>query len=363
MSETITYKCPGCGTVMVFDPDTQMLACPSCQESCTVNEYLAKYGNPQAGNPQAGNPQTGSYDNSGSSDDSGDQPEMKVYHCTSCGAELVSDEYTSATICGFCGNPTLVADRLDGEFKPKLIIPFKLDKDTAVEKFRAWTRKGPLTPGTLRSDSMIDKLTGIYVPFWCYDVHSTDSMHGTGLIVSREDHADYYYTVTQYYDVAREVSARFEKIPADASEKMNDDDMDKLEPFNYSELRKFEMPYLSGYLSERYNYTAEEMFDRIYKRTNRYIKEAADKTLTGYSSVTSRTDTPNSRITARYYALLPVWMLNYRYNGKDYTFLMNGQTGKIVADRPVSTGRSVAAFMITFVVTLIIAMIGGAVLW
>ena len=192
MSETITYKCPGCGTVMVFDPDTQMLACPSCQESCTVNEYLAKYGNPQAGNPQ-----TGSYDNSGSSDDSGDQPEMKVYHCTSCGAELVSDEYTSATICGFCGNPTLVADRLDGEFKPKLIIPFKLDKDTAVEKFRAWTRKGPLTPGTLRSDSMIDKLTGIYVPFWCYDVHSTDSMHGTGLIVSREDHADYYYTVTQ----------------------------------------------------------------------------------------------------------------------------------------------------------------------
>lgn len=234
MSETITYKCPGCGTVMVFDPDTQMLACPSCQESCTVNEYLAKYGNPQAG----------SYDNSGSSDDSGDQPEMKVYHCTSCGAELVSDEYTSATICGFCGNPTLVADRLEGEFKPKLIIPFKLDKDTAVEKFRAWTRKGPLTPGTLRSDSMIDKLTGIYVPFWCYDVHSTDSMHGTGLIVSREDHADYYYTVTQYYDVAREVSARFEKIPADASEKMNDDDMDKLEPFNYSELRKFEMPYL-----------------------------------------------------------------------------------------------------------------------
>ena len=349
MSETITYKCPGCGTVMVFDPDTQMLACPSCQESCTVNEYLAKYGNPQAG----------SYDNSGSSDDSGDQPEMKVYHCTSCGAELVSDEYTSATICGFCGNPTLVADRLEGEFKPKLIIPFKLDKDTAVEKFRAWTRKGPLTPGTLRSDSMIDKLTGIYVPFWCYDVHSTDSMHGTGLIVSREDHADYYYTVTQYYDVAREVSARFEKIPADASEKMNDDDMDKLEPFNYSELRKFEMPYLSGYLSERYNFTDEQMQSRVRKRVDRYITEIARSTMLGYSTVSVLDNHISMNNKHNEYALLPVWMLNCRYHGKDFNFVLNGQTGKIVADRPISKGKAAAYFVGIFVIMMIVLTLGG----
>lgn len=349
MSETITYKCPGCGTVMVFDPDTQMLACPSCQESCTVNEYLAKYGNPQAG----------SYDNSGSSDDSGDQPEMKVYHCTSCGAELVSDEYTSATICGFCGNPTLVADRLEGEFKPKFIIPFKLDKDTAVEKFRAWTRKGPLTPGTLRSDSMIDKLTGIYVPFWCYDVHSTDSMHGTGLIVSREDHADYYYTVTQYYDVAREVSARFEKIPADASEKMNDDDMDKLEPFNYSELRKFEMPYLSGYLSERYNYTADQIQERATRRADKYITDIAMSTITGYSSVNIIHNDITMRPTGSQYALFPVWVLNYRFNRKNFQFMLNGQTGKIVADRPISGKKAFGFGAGIFIVTLIITMFGG----
>ena len=311
------------------------------------------------GNPQAGNPQTGSYDNSGSSDDSGDQPEMKVYHCTSCGAELVSDEYTSATICGFCGNPTLVADRLEGEFKPKLIIPFKLDKDTAVEKFRAWTRKGPLTPGTLRSDSMIDKLTGIYVPFWCYDVHSTDSMHGTGLIVSREDHADYYYTVTQYYDVAREVSARFEKIPADASEKMNDDDMDKLEPFNYSELRKFEMPYLSGYLSERYNYTADQIQERATRRADKYITDIAMSTITGYSSVNIIHNDITMRPTGSQYALFPVWVLNYRFNRKNFQFMLNGQTGKIVADRPISGKKAFGFGAGIFIVTLIITMFGG----
>ena len=40
-----------------------------------------------------------------------------------------------------------------------------------------------------------------------------------------------------------------------------------------------------------------------------------------------------------HYALMPVWMLNTKWHGKDFTFAMNGQTGKLVGDLPMSWGR------------------------
>ena len=90
--------CPGCGAAMEFDSTTQKLGCPSCGMQIDVREYEEKYSQ---------NSTQGEYDK-----------EMKMYHCNTCGAELVADEYTSATFCSFCGNPTLVEDRLKGEFKP-----------------------------------------------------------------------------------------------------------------------------------------------------------------------------------------------------------------------------------------------------
>lgn len=349
MNESITYKCPSCGAAMSFNPETQQLSCPYCFQSYNIDEYLRDFGGNEPSAGDTAKPQT--------------DLNMKIYHCTSCGAELVSDEFTSATICGFCGNPTLVSERLSGKFEPSLIIPFKLNKEAATNAFVKWAKKGLLTPGDFHSSSTIEKLSGIYVPFWFYDVNSSDYMNGTGLIVRREDHSDCYYTITDYYNVSRNIEASFVRVPADASAKMPDGDMDKLEPFDYNELREFEMPYLSGYLSERYNYTAEDMQNRVFARTNQYIKDAVNETLTQYSSITDRNDSLHSNIVGDAYALLPVWMLNYHYKNQDYTFYMNGQTGKIVATRPLSTPRTIVSFILTFIVSLIIVMIGGLIIW
>lgn len=353
MNESITYKCPGCGAAMTFNPETQELTCPYCFTSYNIDEYISRFGEGNENNETSGSDMF----------DSQTEQNMKIYHCTSCGAELVSDEFTSATICGFCGNPTLVSDRLRGIFSPSLIIPFKLNKEAATRSFVKWAKKGLLTPGDFHSSSTIEKLSGIYVPFWFYDVNSSDYMNGTGIIVRQEDHSSYYYTITDYYNVSRNVEATFVRVPADASAKMPDEDMDKLEPFDYRELREFEMPYLSGYLSERYNYTAEDMQNRVFARTNQYIKDATTETLRRYSSITGRNDSLHSNIVGDAYALLPVWMLNYHYKNADYTFFMNGQTGKIVATRPISNLRTAAAFIITFAAALILVMIGGLILW
>ena len=103
----VIYKCPNCGAAMEFDSDTQKLGCKRCGTQIDVETYEK--------------------DSAASGEQREKVPNMKIYNCQSCGAQLVADEYTSATFCSYCGNPTLVEDRLQGEFKPQLIIPFKID--------------------------------------------------------------------------------------------------------------------------------------------------------------------------------------------------------------------------------------------
>lgn len=136
----ITYKCPNCGAAMEFDSTAQKLKCPSCQMEMDVQDYEKQYGHLYS-DAEAG-------ENAQSAQSEGQKGKgsmnMKVYHCQSCGAELLADEYTSATICSFCGNPSLVEDRLSGEFSPSSVIPFQIDREAAKKMYKSWVKKGCL---------------------------------------------------------------------------------------------------------------------------------------------------------------------------------------------------------------------------
>ena len=217
-----TYKCPSCGAAMEFDSDTQKMKCPQCQRIMDVSEFDmdAADGNYDENTGFAGEGyEKESYDG----ESTGGTMNMKTYHCTSCGAELLADEYTSAVICSFCGNPSLVEDRLKGEFKPSTIIPFKINKDKAVEIYKNWCKKGLLTPSALSRNSTIEKISGLYVPYWLYDYSAQTDMHANAERVRTTRKGDTEYIYTDHFQVFRNISAKFEKIPADASEKMPDD--------------------------------------------------------------------------------------------------------------------------------------------
>lgn len=340
----VTYKCPNCGAAMEFDSSLQRLKCAGCGTDMDVNTYQERYAHLYHEEQEHNN------------------ANMKIYHCQSCGAELVADEYTSATICSFCGNPSLVEERLNGAFEPTSVIPFKINREQAKQIYKKWVKKGPLTPKTLATDSTIEKISGIYVPFWLYDFKASSQMNVKAERVRTERRGDTEYIYTDHFEVYRDVAAEFIKIPADASEKMADDIMDKLEPFHYGEMKPFSMPYLSGYLSERYNFTDEEMQSRVRTRVNQYITDIARSTIQGYSSVTVLNNNISVQNTHNEYALLPVWMLNCRYHGKEFQFVLNGQTGKIVADRPISKGKAAAYGIGIFLLMMVILMAGGLVL-
>ena len=127
-------------------------------------------------------------------------------------------------------------------------------KNQAVDIYKKWLKKGPLTPKELSTSSTIEKISGVYVPFWLYSYSARSQMNAHANKVRTTRKGDTEYTYTDHFDVYRDVRAQFNRIPADASEKMPDKEMDMLEPYNYEDIENFAMPYLSGYLSERFNY-------------------------------------------------------------------------------------------------------------
>ena len=151
-------------------------------------------------------------------------------------------------------------------------------------------------------------------------------------------------TTTQHYDVRREGSADFAKVPVDGSSKMPNTHMDAIEPFDYGDLKPFSTAYLPGYLADRYDEDADACAERAYRRMYNSTADALHATTGGYSEIHPISENINVDMTHAHYALLPVWMLHTRWKDKDFLFAMNGQTGRLIGDLPVDKSRVAAWF-------------------
>jgi hypothetical protein len=252
---------------------------------------------------------------------------------------------------------------LSGNLAPAKVIPFSISKEQAQEAFVKWCRKGLLTPKDFMTADRIKNITGLYVPFWLYDVNGRGEAEATCTRVRTYSDKDWIYTETKYYHVYRKVDLNYSRIPCDASKKMEDSMMDKLEPYSYDNLKDFNMPYLAGYIAEKYDFTDEDMLPRIKERVSGYVDSYIDSTINGYTSVTYNRKNINIRKKHADYTLMPVWMVCYDYRQAEHIFLMNGQTGKIIGKPPLSKGKIFSWFAGVsagcFALFRIITLLGG----
>lgn len=335
----VHYKCPNCGSDMKFDSESGNLAC----DSCGNKEHIDSYDDIHI-------------------EKTFEENEAKEYHCENCGAVVLTDADTTATSCSFCSAPVVLADRLSGDLAPAQVIPFSISKEEAMVAFKKWCKNGRLTPKGFMTADRVKSVTGIYVPFWMYDLDNDIEVKATGTKVNSYRRGDYRYTETHYYDVYRSLYARYLKVPVDASEKMDDELMDKLEPYNYGELKEFKTPYLAGYLAEKYNYTDDELFGRVKSKINSFVHTYIKSTISGYTTVNYQQRDIQTKTVKSDYVLLPVWMVYYDFDKKEHTFAMNGQTGKIVGKPPVSfqkvalwfSGISASVYIVFLILTLIL---------
>ena len=330
------YKCPACGGAVKFDSSTQGMKCPYCDTEFEI-AALEKY-QKDAGNPEKDN---FSWDGSRSLEewDSDELNELTQGACPSCGSELLGDKNTAAMVCPNCGNSQIILRRLTGLLKPDYVIPFKVDKNAAVEALKNFYKNKKLLPDLFNSNNRINSIQGVYIPFWLFDAGANGHITYKAAKTKTWADSNYTYTKTEFYSVVRGGSMKFEKVPVDGSDKMDNSYMDAIEPFNYADIKDFQTAFLSGYLAEKYDVDAENSSERAGKRIKSTLETEFKKSVSGYQTITKETSSVNVEGTNVSYALFPAWVLNTKYKNENYLFIMNGQTGRLVGKLPTDTGK------------------------
>ncbi len=338
-NDTVTYKCPNCGAPLEYDPTTHDLGCEHCGSHFSVAQAA-----PEAEIGEV------SYTAKPMTD-------AVTYKCESCGAHLVTVATTAATTCPYCDNNIVLDSRVSGVLEPNGIIPFAFDKGKMTEALQRFYADKPLLPDGFFDNNQLEKAQGVYVPFWLYEGTADGRVIIRGDKTSTYISGQYQVTEVKHYDLTRDGAITFSNVPADGSTRMDDDLMDSVEPYNMSALTGFNSAYLSGYVADRYDLDANSCYSRAANRMLTSARDTFMATAAGYELPTMRYDGLKVVSASAKYVLLPVWLFNAKYEDKTYRYAVNGQTGKVVGELPISKQKANKAFAIPFVVCLLGAII------
>ena len=344
--KAINNKCPACGAPIMFNPKLNKWKCEYCGSEFTLEE-MQKYNN------------ASSEENNSVEEDVPDL-DLVSYKCQNCGAEIVADENTAATFCVYCGSVAILKSKLSGKFAPHSVIPFKKTREEAIKAFESLAEGRPLCPKDFTDKKNIEKIKGVYIPFWLHNITVKGSLDSKATRVSSWTTGDYHYTKTDYYELLRDGEVSYIRVPVDGSTNFDNDIMNSIEPFDYNELVKYNHAYLSGFFAERYDVPTEDTIKEASDRALESTKDIFYEDVAMYATrhYTKNTLKPIENSTE--YALLPVWMVNVKYEGNNYIFAMNAQTGKFIGNIPLDKKKAVIYFIVIFLIVFVI--VGGIML-
>jgi len=349
--DTVSYKCPSCGGSVVWKAQKQKMVCQSCAKEYT-EEQLKSVEQGEAFDQKTDGFQWHQEEMVSMDEVAKDK---MTYHCESCGAEIIGDENLGATTCPYCDSPIVLAGRVTGQDQPNYVIPFQLNKEEAMKKLEGFYKRKPLLPRYFKQDNRLKEVKGIYIPFWLFDSSVEGSGHYRATRSRFWTTGNVDYEEISHFDIFRSGHANFSKVPTDASTKTPDNLMDTIEPYDYSKLSKFDMSYLSGFLADKYDQTVKECENRAESRIKNSLSGLLKNTISGYDTVREQQFVAGCEKSDVHYALFPVWMLTTRYKDKPYTFSVNGQTGKVAGNLPISKAK-----LFGFVIPIAVAVFGIA---
>lgn len=320
------FKCKNCGGNTIYSPEHKGMFCPYCDSEKSEERKYDLY---------------------------------NITTCPDCSGPLEYGEHTSAMRCPYCENSIILNERVEGDYLPKKLIPFKYSKDMVKKLLKDNFKKCIFAPTDFLSEAKLNSMSGEYIPFWMYDYNAHCIYRGEGVKVRTWRTGNIEHTETSYYDVVRDMNIAYQDIPVDASVSMPDEIMDLLEPYQYNEMVEFKPEYMSGFDGEKYNMTSDLVESRANVKMRSSATAIVKNSVSGYVRVSQHQLDVNPANTDTSYCLLPVWKYIYKYNDELYPFYVNGQTGKIVGKVPVSK-KKVWAYGATLwgVLTMSILLLG-----
>lgn len=304
-------QCPGCGAGMRFDPVSQMVKCDFCETKIE----------PETATPREMIGEQVVFDSS-------------MYTCPSCGAEIMSDADTVATFCSFCGASVMLAKQDVKMLAPSYVLPFKVAKETVSDKYKKMIKSALYAPSDMKQDAQLEKMRGIYIPYWNYDFEKQGEMTYKGSRTTRRGD----YIITDHYALHATVDAAYDGIAFDASSSFADELSEAIAPFNVRDNKPFSASYLAGFYADTADVQAE-----VYAAEARDIVQAdIGETVRKHPNFRMFTMDMQSPLAGsgvdmkkQEVSYFPVWFLARRHKDKVSYAVINGQTGKVAADIPI----------------------------
>lgn len=335
---TKTYPCKSCGAKLEFSPGQHALKCPYCGaqneieaadqsavaaavEELDYQVYLAN----QAGNEP--------------------QLERQAVKCNGCGAASQLPANVTADRCPFCAAPLIASNAYaNRQIRPRAIAPFDIKHNDARERFKRWIDGLWFAPNALKTNYRAENgLKGCYLPYWTYDA-ATDTPY-------RGERGDYYTATEQYVDngvtktrqvqkirwspASGAVAVAFDDILIPASSSLPRQQADELQPWSLEKLTPYRDDFVSGFTVEAYQLGLEAGFGQARDIMEQAIRNAIARDIGGDQQRIHEMKPHYHEISFKH-VLLPIWLSSYRYGGKTYRFLVNGQTGEVQGERPWS---------------------------
>ena len=319
MNSAITSKCPNCAAGLIFNADKQRFSCEFCLSDFTEEELKA-----------CASENTNEEENREFTDS------VDQYYCESCGAEVITDKNTAADFCYYCHNPVVMSHNVSGIYRPSKVIPFKLSKGEAVDHFVSFAKSKWFVPRAYLAKEHISKMSGVYYPFWLTDADTDSAMRAIGKRIRTWRVGDYRYTETKRFELWRRGRIHFEDIATSALATEDKAMLEGVLPYPLDEYRDFSMPYLQGFLAKKRDVETKDISKEVKTRMDGYATDMLMRTTGGYSTVDLHS-VDVAILSAHWeYSLMPIWILTYKKKKKTYVYAMNGSTGKIYGELPIS---------------------------
>lgn len=348
----LNYKCPSCGASINYDANSDKGLCDFCSSVFTLEE-LEEYAKKDGASTKEEK----------SDKQDGAEEEILSYSCNNCGAEVVSDATTSATFCYYCHSPVILTKQLQGVFKPDYIVPFAIDKKKAQETFLAWAKTKSYVPSSFTEASQLEKITGMYLPYWLADAKTQVNVRGIGTKTNVYRRGEVEYTEYEEYPITAQGDFSINKIPELAFTQIDRDLVKSVDDFSSAELKDFNMAYLSGFFSERYDIERKEAESSLIDQARQYADRFVASQFSGYDNVKKDVNEINTELEKISYVLLPTWVLTYQYQGKNYVYMLNGLNGMAYGELPIDQKKLALRSGIIFMIIAVLMLLGGRFIW
>ncbi len=347
-TEEITdRKCPSCGGVMEFDPKSQMLSCPYCGNQVKIENEKMDFEAQELDFYSA------------EADASCDWGlSTKTILCKSCGARTIYDANIISSSCPYCGSNQVVEETDARVMAPGGVVPFSLDDKKASESFKNWLGHKFYCPKLAKDSAKPKSFTGVYMPYWTFDTNTRSDYHGYyGVSRIVRDREGKTRTVIDWHPTAGRYGLFFDDFLVCGSTGSNRSMVEGLEPFDTLRAKEYRPEYMAGFRAEHYTVKMKDAWEEAKDKMQRILQnkvESQIKAEHGADNVRGvHLHTSYGNITYKY-LLLPIWISSFKYKDKIYHFMINGQTGKVSGDSPISAVKVALTILAVLLLILIV---------